>query len=184
MLRGANLELRRRERILLTGASGGGKSTLIALLAGLRPPQSGLLLAGGLDLPTLGVAGFRRRVALAPQFHQNHIFTGPLSFNLLMGHPDPDDPAALAEAGEICRELGLQPLLDRMPAGLGEMVGETGWQLSHGERSRIFLARALLQRTAVVMLDESLGALDPETFDLALDCLAKRAESLILVAHP
>jgi ATP-binding cassette subfamily B protein len=184
VLRGATLEVRGGERILLSGASGGGKSTLIALLAGLRRPHSGLLLAGGLDLPTLGAAGFRRRVALAPQFHQNHVFTGPLAFNLLMGHRDPTSDAAQAEALAICRELGLEPLLERMPGGMGQMVGETGWQLSHGERSRIFLARALLQGAPVVVLDESLGALDPESFDLALDCLAKRAQSLILVAHP
>jgi ATP-binding cassette subfamily B protein len=183
-LRGATLEVRRGERILLSGASGGGKSTLIALLAGLRRPHSGLLLAGGLDLPTLGAAGFRRRIALAPQFHQNHVFTGPLSFNLLMGHRDPWSDGAQADALAICRELGLAPLLERMPGGMGQMVGETGWQLSHGERSRIFLARALLQGAPVVVLDESLGALDPESFDLALDCLAKRAQSLILVAHP
>lgn len=184
VLRGASLEVRRGDRLLLSGASGGGKSTLIALLAGLRRPHSGLLLAGGLDLPTLGAAGFRRRVALAPQFHQNHVFTGPLAFNLLMGHPDPSSDAAQADALAICRELGLEPLLERMPGGMGQMVGETGWQLSHGERSRIFLARALLQGAPVVVLDESLGALDPESFDLALDCLAKRTESLILVAHP
>lgn len=184
ILRGASLEVHQGERLVLTGPSGGGKSTLISVLAGLQKPQSGLLLAGGLDISTLGLEGFRRRVALAPQFHQNHIITGPLSFNLLMGHPDEESPEAQEEALKICQELGLGPLLERMPAGLGQMVGETGWQLSQGERSRVFMARALLQGARVVILDESLGALDPETFEKALDCLARRAESVILVAHP
>ena len=62
----------------------------------------------------------------------------------------------------ICAELGLGDLLDRMPAGLLQMVGETGWQLSHGERSRLYIARALLQDAELVVLDESFAALDPE----------------------
>jgi ATP-binding cassette subfamily B protein len=180
----ASVEVRRGERLLLSGASGGGKSTLAALLAGARRPQAGLLLASGLDFATLGADGFRRRVAWVPQFHQNHVITGPLSFNLLMGHPDPSHPDARQDALAVCEELGLGPLLSRMPGGLEQMVGETGWQLSHGERSRVYVARALLQGARLVILDESLGALDPETLGTVLDCLAKRAESLILVAHP
>ena len=67
----------------------------------------------------------------------------------------------LAEA--ICRDLELGSLLGKMPNGIHQVVGETGWQLSHGERSRVFLARALLQQADVLILDESFAALDPET---------------------
>ena len=123
-------------------------------------------------------------MAWVPQFHQNHVLTGPLSFNLLMGHPDPSATGARQDAAAVCEELGLGPLLSRMPGGLEQMVGETGWQLSHGERSRVYVARALLQGARLVILDESLGALDPETLGTVLDCLARRVESLLLVAHP
>lgn len=78
--------------------------------------------------PTLGADGSRRRVAWVPQFHQNHVLTGPLAFNLLMGHPDPASPRAREDAVAVCEELGLGPLLSRMPGGLEQMVGETGWQ--------------------------------------------------------
>jgi ABC-type transport system involved in cytochrome bd biosynthesis fused ATPase/permease subunit len=71
-----------------------------------------------------------------------------------------------------------------MPAGLFQQVGETGWQLSYGERSRVFLARALLQGADVVILDESFGALDPETLHQAMDCVRGRAETLVVTAHP
>ena len=65
-----------------------------------------------------------------------------------------------------------------MPAGLQQMVGETGWQLSHGERSRLYIARALLQGAELVVLDESFAALDPETLARALRCvLAARAHA-------
>jgi ATP-binding cassette subfamily B protein len=63
-------------------------------------------------------------------------------------------------------------------------VGETGWQLSHGERSRLFLARALLQGAELVILDESLAALDPETLVLAGRGLLNTAPTLLVIAHP
>ena len=72
----------------------------------------------------------------------------------------PPEPSDLDEAETVCRELGLGTLLDRMPAGIMQMVGETGWRLSHGERSRLFVARALLHGAPLVVLDESFGALD------------------------
>jgi ATP-binding cassette subfamily B protein len=64
------------------------------------------------------------------------------------------------------------------------MVGEMGWQLSHGERSRLFIARALLQEAEVVILDESFAALDPETLQRALLCVIQRAKTLVVIAHP
>ena len=184
VLAGVDLTLRAGDRVLLQGTSGGGKSTLGALLAGLREPTHGLLLLAGLDRPTLGLAGWRRRVAAAPQFQENHVLTAPFAFNLLMGRAWPPRPDDLDEAEEICRELGLGDLLARMPGGLMQMVGETGWQLSHGERSRLFLARALLQRVDLVVLDESFAALDPATLGLALRCVLRRARSLVVIAHP
>jgi len=84
----------------------------------------------------------------------------------------------------LCHELGLGPLVERMPGGLDQMVGETGWQLSQGERSRVFLARALLQRADMVVLDESLAALDPENLRQCLECVIRRAKTLLVVAHP
>jgi ATP-binding cassette, subfamily B, bacterial len=184
VLRGCGLRINAGDRAVLMGASGGGKSTLAAVLAGLRTPQSGLLLAGGLDRATLGAPGWRRRVVLAPQFHQNHIITAPLFFNLILGRPGPLGASDQREVRELCDELGLGPLLEKMPGGLDQIVGETGWQLSHGERSRLFLARALLQRADLVVLDESFGALDPETLESVVACVTRRARSLLVIAHP
>jgi len=184
VLRGVDLTIRPGDRLLLEGGSGGGKSTLGALLAGLREPSGGLLLLGGLDRPTLGLDGWRRRVAAAPQFQENHVFSATFAFNLLMGRAWPPTPADLAEAAAVCRELGLGDLLARMPGGLMQMVGETGWQLSHGERSRVYLARALLQRVDLVVLDESFAALDPGNLQRALRCVHARARAVLVIAHP
>jgi ATP-binding cassette subfamily B protein len=183
-LKGCNLAIERGDLVLLQGDSGSGKSTFVSLLGGLRRPSAGLLLAGGLDRQTLGEATWRQRIAVAPQYQENHIFSAPLSFNLLLGRPHPHSPQDIEEARELCCELGLGPLLERMPAGLDQIVGETGWQLSQGERGRIFLARALLQNADIVLLDESLGALDPQNLTQCLDCVIRRAKTLLVVAHP
>jgi ATP-binding cassette subfamily B protein len=74
-------------------------------------------------------------------------------------------------------------LLEKMPGKMNQMVGDTGWQLSHGEKSRLFLARALLQRSDLVLLDESFAALDPENLRLALTTARDRAPSLVVVGH-
>ena len=74
--------------------------------------------------------------------------------------------------------------IERMPAGLLQLVGETGWQLSHGERSRLFIARALLSGADLLVLDESFAALDPATLRGALGLVLERAGTLIVIAHP
>ncbi len=88
------------------------------------------------------MAACAKLVAAAPQFHENHVLTETFAFNLLMGRCWPPESGDMAEAEAICHELGLGDLLRRMPAGMLQMVGESGWQLSHGERSRLYIARA------------------------------------------
>jgi ATP-binding cassette subfamily B protein len=168
----------------LQGVSGGGKSTLVGVLSGLRQVQSGLLLLRGLDRATLGAQTWRQRVAVAPQFHDNHVVSGTFAFNLLMGRRWPPKAEDLQDAETLCWELGLGELIDRMPGGLLQMVGETGWQLSHGKQSRLFMARALLQRADIVILDESFAALDPANLQRALRCVPERARTLLVIAHP
>jgi ATP-binding cassette subfamily B protein len=184
VLHGCRLDIRPGDRVLLEGPSGSGKSTLGAILAGLRHPDSGLLLLWGFDRQTVGSAEWRRRVVAAPQFHENHVLCETLSFNLLMGRRWPATPEDLAESEAVCRELGLGDLLDRMPSGMLQTVGESGWQLSHGERSRVYIARALLQRADLIVLDESFAALDPVNLRRALECVFRRAPALVVIAHP
>ncbi|HEY2170616.1 MAG TPA: ABC transporter ATP-binding protein [Candidatus Angelobacter sp.] len=184
VLQQCRLNVFRGDKLLLEGSSGSGKSSLVAILAGLRPPDSGLLLLNGLDHQTLGRSGWRRKIAAAPQFHENYVFSETFAFNLLMGRKWPAATEHMQEAEAICKELGLAELLSRMPAGLMQVVGETGWQLSHGERSRLFIARALLQDADMVVLDESFAALDPDNLRRCVDCVLKYSKTLMVVAHP
>lgn len=97
---------------------------------------------------------------------------------------EPPSPSDVEETERLSRQLDLGPLIDRMPGGLLQMVGETGWQLSHGEKSRLFLARALLQGADLVLLDETFSALDPETLSRTLPRVLDLAPTLVVIAHP
>ncbi|MGA1839036.1 MAG: ATP-binding cassette domain-containing protein [bacterium] len=171
------------DKILLEGPSGCGKSTLSAILSNLRDPKGGIILLHGLDRNILGRKNWHKSVCVAPQFHENHVFTETFAFNLLMGHRWPPRPEDMQEAETICHELGLSEVLLRMPAGLLQMVGDTGWQLSHGEKSRLYMARALLQKADLIILDETFAALDPQTLEQCLQCVLRRAKTLLVITH-
>jgi len=178
-----DFNIRRNARLLLEGPSGSGKTTFASILAGLESPESGLLLIDGLDRGALGATGWRNRVTMAPQAHDNYLVSGSLAFNLLMGRRWPAEASDLLEAERVCRELGLGDLLDRLPGGLDQVVGETGWRLSQGERTRVFLARALLQQRELLVLDESFSALDAENVERAMRCVGNRAHAVLAIAH-
>jgi ABC-type multidrug transport system fused ATPase/permease subunit len=179
----AKITVHHGERILLTGASGAGKSTLAAVLCGLHTPDAGRLTLHTAATARHGDPTWRGHVTGVPQYHDNHILLAPLAFNLLMGRRWPPTPEDLAEAETCCRELGLGTALDRMPAGLQQIVGETGWQLSQGERSLVYIARALLANPELLVLDESLGPLDPHTARQALRTVLTRAPTLMIISQ-
>lgn len=183
VLHGCDLEVRERDRIVMCGRSGAGKSSLAALLTGLATPDAGTVLCRGVDRATTGDRAWRWSVLGVCQFHDNHVFNASLAFNLLMGRRWPPHDRDWEDAKHVCRALGLGPLLDKMPAGIMQVVGQTGWQLSHGERSRLFVARALLQDPDLLVLDESIGALDPETAHACLRELDRRSRALVVIAH-
>lgn len=183
VLEGVNVKIYPEDRVLVEGPSGGGKTTLASLLTGARRPDSGRLLVAGIDRHALRESDLRRVGASAPQFYQNHVFSDSLAFNLLLGRSWPPSSEDLREAESVARALGLGPLLDRMPAGLFQWVGEMGWQLSHGEKSRVFLARALLQRADLLVLDETFGALDPANLEQCMQVVQARAQTLVVITH-
>ena len=177
------LNIPRDARLLLEGPSGSGKTTLASIVAGLETPESGLLLIDGLDRGALGAAGWRARVTMAPQAHDNY-WWAVARVQSADGTRWPAEPQRSGRGRAVCRELGLGDLLDRLPGGLHQVVGETGWQLSQGERMRVFLARALLQQPELLVLDESFSALDPENVERAMRCVTNRAPTVLAIAHP
>ncbi|TDC41144.1 ATP-binding cassette domain-containing protein [Micromonospora sp. KC213] len=182
-LRDVYLRVGTGERVLIQGPSGSGKSTLAAVLSGRYVPTGGELRLHGVEREVVGAATWQRRVLAVPQAEQNHLLLGTLAMNLLLGRRWPAEQDDLRHADEVCRALGLGELLDRMPAGLAQIVGETGWRLSHGERSLVFLGRALLQGADVLILDETFGAVDPHRLARAAKVVAERAPTLVVIRH-
>lgn len=183
VVRDVNFELDTSQKVLLTGNSGSGKSTLGALLAGRLQPDRGVILSQGTDRHVVGASGWLKQVCYVPQSGSNHVLTDTFAFNLLLGRSWPPSAGDLKEAAEVVERLGLGPLIERMPAGLMQMVGEGGWRLSQGERARLFLARGILQGARLLIIDELLAPLDPETGLEVLRAVEAMPSQLILIAH-
>lgn len=183
VLRDVNLELGEAEKVLLTGGSGSGKSTFGSLLAGRLQPSSGTVLSQGIDRYVAGARSWLKHVCYVPQPGSNHVLTDTFAFNLLLGRAWPPSPDDLAEAQSVAESLGLGPLIDKMPAGMMQMVGEGGWRLSQGEQARLFLARGILQGSRLLVVDELLAPLDPVTGLEVLKTVEALPSQLVLIAH-
>lgn len=141
----------------ILGVSGAGKSTLADLIVRFRDPDAGHVLVGGVDVRNLALADLRHAVVLIDQ--TPFLFNATMAENISFAVVDAPR-AAIAEAAEAA---GLDMLIARLPQGLDTPVGERGLALSAGERQRIALARALLRRPALLVLDEPSAALDAGT---------------------
>lgn len=183
VLDGLDLELPAGAHVAVEGGCGSGKTTLAETLLDLVPADEGLVLLDGLDPAALGEE-WRRRVGGVPEAARDHLLAGSLAFNLLLGRSWPPGPAELEEAATVCRSLGLGEVLVRMPAGLHTQVGDTGWQLSHGERSRVLLARALLRRVRSLALDTPGEGLDPSSSRRVAEVLSGDPRGVVLLVRP
>ena len=107
-----------------------------------------------------------------------------LLFNVLCQRAWPPTSGDIDDAVQILDELGLGPLVDHMPAGLSQPIGDGGWRLSSGEAARVSLARALVRRPDVLILDETVAALDAAHGSRALEVAAAHSRATVLIAHP
>jgi thiol reductant ABC exporter CydC subunit len=175
VLAGFDLAVPDGAKVALTGSSGAGKSSVLALALRARDPDTGRVTLGGADLRRLTLEGVRSRTAWSAQAPQ--VLGGTLAGNLRLGRHDATD----AELHAVLADVGL----DRVAAtpGLDGWVGEGGERLSAGERARVGLARALLARADVLLLDEPTAHLDPGLTARVLDRLARDPRTVLLVTH-
>ena len=144
------------EHVAIVGPTGSGKTTIIRLLCRLYEPQAGRILLDGVDIRELPVALLRRRLGVVLQ--DTFLFSGNVADNLRL---DADLSDAQLEA--LCRDLGLQPLLGRLEAGLATELRERGANLSSGERQLLAVARVAIREPSVLVMDEATAFLDPST---------------------
>lgn len=155
-LRVDDLDLAGARLVVVTGPSGAGKTTWLRTLAGLHPPRAGRADLAGVAIAPTGVgdeAALRRRVGVVPQGHA--LLSGSLRDNLALGRDVTDEALAAALA-----EVGLADVLASLPDGLATRLAEDGGGLSGGQQQRLAIARALVGRPQVLLLDEPSSALD------------------------
>jgi ABC-type multidrug transport system fused ATPase/permease subunit len=179
VLHGVDLEVGGGQLLALVGSSGAGKSTIAALVPRLYDVDAGSVELSGIDVRDLSFADLRGAVGVVTQ--DGHLFHDTVRANMAYAAPGASD----AEILDALRRARLGDLLDALPDGLETVVGERGYRLSGGERQRLTIARLLLARPRVVILDEATAHLDSESEVAVQAALAEALEgrTAIVIAH-
>ncbi len=170
VLRDISFTVESGQRIALVGPSGAGKSSLVALLVRLYEPESGRILIDGCDLRTWNLASLRSEIGFVLQ--ETILFAGTVEENLRFGRLD----ATTAEIEDCARIANAHEFIQRLPYGYQTEIGERGVKLSGGQRQRIGIARILLRRPGILVLDEAMSALDTDGERLVREALERLME--------
>ncbi len=179
VLKGVSLRFKKGERVAMLGRIGSGKSTVLRLLAGLYQPTEGQVEVDGIDLRQIDPADYRARVGFVAQ--DPRLFSGTLRDNVLLDRPAAD-PSRL---GEVARLTGLDRLVSQHPQGWELPVGESGSLLSGGQRQLVALARCLITRPRILLMDEPTSSMDAQSEVAFLRQLKEACGdcTLIVVTH-
>ncbi len=165
------------EHVVLTGASGAGKTTLIKLLMGLLQPESGSVEIDGAPLLQYGVQRYRQQLGAVMQ--EDRLFSGSLLDNITLFDPQPDI--------KLCRQCttiaGIERMIERLPMQYFTPIGDMGAALSGGQRQQLLLARALYRQPRILFLDEFTSHLDGDREEQVARRLADLAMTRIVIAH-
>ncbi|KUL29270.1 ABC transporter ATP-binding protein [Actinoplanes awajinensis] len=167
------------QMVALVGSSGAGKSTMASLLPRLYDAESGAVRLSGVDVRDLSAASLRATLGMVTQ--DGHLFHDSVRANLLLARPE----ATEEEIWEVLRRAHVADLIEALPDGLDTVVGERGYRLSGGERQRLTIARLLLARPRVVVLDEATAHLDSTSEQAVQAALgeALAGRTAVVIAH-
>ncbi|MCA9736415.1 MAG: ABC transporter transmembrane domain-containing protein [Gemmatimonadota bacterium] len=179
VLRGIDLEVGAGEHVALVGSSGAGKTTMLSLLPRFHDVVGGQVLLDGVDVREFGLADLRGAVGVVPQ--EPMLFAGTVRENLRYGNLEATDE----EVEEAARAAHAHEFIAGFPDGYGQTIGERGVTLSAGQRQRMAIARVMLKRPSVLILDEASASLDSESEALVQDALERLMEgrTTLVIAH-
>jgi ATP-binding cassette subfamily C protein LapB len=179
VLKGVSLQIQPGERIAILGKIGSGKSTILRMMAGLYQPTDGFVEVDGLDLRQIDPVDFRTHVGFVSQ--EPRLFYGSLKENVLLGRPNADVGHFL----EVARQTGLDKLAAAHPMGYDLPVGEMGSLLSGGQRQLVALARCLVTRSQILLMDEPTSSMDAQSEASFINHLrsAVHGQTLVVVTH-
>ncbi|MFQ6147004.1 ABC transporter ATP-binding protein [Streptomyces seoulensis] len=179
VLHGVSFRAEPGRTVALVGSSGAGKSTVAALLPRLYDIDAGAVRVGGVDVRDLSAAALRATVGMVTQ--DGHLFHDSVRANLLLARPE----ASETDLWDALRRARLDALVRALPDGLDTVVGERGYRLSGGERQRMTIARLLLARQRVVILDEATAHLDNSSEAAVQEALteALAGRTALVIAH-
>ena len=178
VLDGVSLTIAEGEKVALVGASGGGKSTLVQIILGLYPADSGELYFDGVNLKDIGLDVVRENVATVLQ--SPAMFNDTVRENLCLGREHTDE--AIWKSLEIAQ---MRKVVEDMPEQLDSIIGRSGIRLSGGQRQRLAIARMILADPKVVILDEATSSLDTETEALLHEAMHAflQNRTTLIIAH-
>lgn len=179
VLTNINMAIKPGERIAILGRIGSGKSTLLRVMSRLYSPVEGQLFSDGLDVNQIDPADWRKSVGFVSQ--DARLFYGSLRENVMIGKPE----ATAEEFLRVLRLTGLDHIAGAHPRGINLPIGEMGEGVSGGQRQLISLARTLLSRPKLLLMDEPTSAMDSQTEAVFLDHLkrAMEGQTLVVVTH-
>jgi ATP-binding cassette subfamily B protein len=174
------------EHLAIVGPTGSGKSTLVHLLLRFYEPTDGTILIGGRDIRTIPKKELRNRISIVLQ--DSFLYGKTVRENILIGYPDVEETGLI----EAAKKAAFHHVALGFQDGYETMVGERGVTLSGGQRQRLALARALLRQSPILVLDDSLSAVDTETDRLIREAIGKGSQgakntgpatTTIIIAH-
>ncbi|WP_033290186.1 ABC transporter ATP-binding protein [Amycolatopsis jejuensis] len=179
VLRDVSLRVPPRTMTAIVGPSGSGKTTITRLVMRFFDVDAGVVRVGGADVRDLSTVDLMAQISLVMQ--DVYLFDDTLEANILLGRPD----ASTEEVREAAALAGVTEIVARLPQGWKTRVGEGGTALSGGERQRVSVARAVLKRAPIVLLDEATAALDPENERYVQNALRSlmQTSTLLVIAH-
>jgi ATP-binding cassette subfamily C protein len=179
LIRRLNMDVQKDKVTALVGLSGGGKSTVSALLMRFIDPRQGQISLEGIPYAALTVEELRRHITLVPQ--QVGVFSGTIAENLRIAAPAAED----AELREVLHQVRLGDWLTTLPEGLETDVGDAGAKLSGGQRQKLGIARVLLSKASYIIFDEATSSVDVESERDIWACIAElaRTRTLFIISH-